>query len=76
MEVSNEYLMGSWIVSNIITNSLSMASCMAKVYLVSANGDSELVDFSSFEAAPKKPVHKNIHIHKLAIVACPKNHIM
>jgi hypothetical protein len=37
MEVFNEYLVGSWIVSNIITNFLSAISCKAKNYLMSTN---------------------------------------
>jgi len=41
-----------------------------------ANEESEIVDLSSSEATPKKPTHKSIHIHKPAIVACPKSHIM
>jgi hypothetical protein len=49
---------------------------MARVYLVLANGESESVDISSSEATPKNPAHKSIHIHKPAIVACPKSHIM
>jgi hypothetical protein len=76
MEVSNEYLMGSWIVSNNITNSLSAIGHKEKKYLVSANRKSALVDISSSKSAPKKPTHKSIHIHKLAIMACPKSHIM
>jgi hypothetical protein len=49
---------------------------MARIYLTSTNGGSELINLSNFEVAPKKPVHKTIHIHKLAIMACPKSHIM
>jgi hypothetical protein len=80
MEISIEYLMGNWIVSNniiissSITNFLSVAGCRARIYLVSANR--ERIDLSNSEASSKKPIHKNIHIHKLAIVACPKSHIM
>jgi hypothetical protein len=64
--------------SNIITNSLSTVGYWARIYLVSAHGESEseLVDFSSSEVAPKKTAHKNIHICKPAIVACPRSHIM
>jgi len=76
MEVSNEYLVGSWTISNNITNFLSIVGHSAKIHLVSANGESELIDLSNFEAAPKKLAPKSIHIHKFAIVACPKNHIM
>jgi hypothetical protein len=76
MQVSNEYLVGSWNVSSRVTNSLSAASRRARIYLVSTNEESESVDISNFEIAPKKPTHKNMHIHKLAIVACPESHIM
>jgi hypothetical protein len=48
----------------------------ARIYLVSTNKENELVDLSSFETIPKKPGHKNIHIHKLVIVGCPETHIM
>jgi hypothetical protein len=76
MEVANEYLVGSWTVSNSISNSLSETGHMARIYLVSTNKNNESIDLSSSEAAPNKPAHKNIHIHKLAIVACPKSHIL
>jgi hypothetical protein len=76
MEVSNEYLVGSWTISKSITNFLLVAGCKARIYLVSANEETESIDLSSSKAAPKKPTHKSIHIHKLAIVACPKSHIM
>jgi hypothetical protein len=72
MEVSNEYLVGSQIISNNITNSLSIACRMARIYPMLANEDSESIDLSSFEIAPKKPIHKNIHIHKLAIMIAQK----
>jgi hypothetical protein len=49
---------------------------MARIYLVSANEESEIVDLSSSEATPKKLAHKNIHIHKPTIMAYPKSHIM
>jgi hypothetical protein len=71
MEVSNEHLVGSWIVSNNITNSLSIAGRRARIYLMSMNEKSELVDIFSFEVAPKKPTHKSIHIHNPTIVVCP-----
>ncbi len=35
MEVSNEYLVGSWTISNIITNSLSTVGYWARIYLTS-----------------------------------------
>jgi hypothetical protein len=76
MEVSNEYLMGSWTVSNIIISSPLAISCRAKIYLVSTNGESGSADLSNFKVAPKKPAHKSIHIHKPRIVAWPKHHIM
>jgi hypothetical protein len=76
MEVSNEYLVGSWTISNSITNSLSATGYRAKIYLKSANKESESIDPSNFEATPKKLAHKSIHIHKLAIVACPESHII
>jgi hypothetical protein len=76
MEVSNEYLVGSWIVSSSIINSLSIVGRMVRIYLVLANEKTELVDLSNFETTPKKLAHKSIHIHKLAIVACPKSHII
>jgi hypothetical protein len=68
--------MGSWIIFNIITNSLLALGRKVRIYLVSANREGEIVDLSSSKATPKKPAHKSIHIHKLAIVACPKNHVM
>ncbi len=76
MEVSNEYLVGSWTVSNGITNYLSIVSRMARIYLVLTNEKIESVDLSNFEVTPKKLAHKSIHIHKLAIVACLESHIM
>jgi hypothetical protein len=76
MEVFNEYLMGSWTVSNNIINSLLTVGCKARIYLILANGESEIVDISHSEIAPKKPAHKNIHIQKPTIVACPKSHNM
>jgi hypothetical protein len=76
MEVFNKYLMGNWIVSNNIINFLSIVGHRARIYLVSTNKESESIDFSNSEVAPKKPTHKNIHIHKPTIVACPENHIM
>ncbi len=75
MEVSNE-LVGNWIVSSNITNSLSIVGRRARIYLMSMNKKSELVDIFSSEIAPKKPTHKSIHIHNPTIVACPKSHIM
>jgi hypothetical protein len=41
MEVSNEYLVGSWIVFDNITNSLSATIRRAKKYLMLANEKSE-----------------------------------
>jgi len=76
MEVSNEYLMGSWTVSNIIISSPSATNHRARIYLVSANGESGSANFSNSKVTPKKPAHKNIHIHKPRIVAWPKHHIM
>jgi hypothetical protein len=67
---------GRWIVSNNIVNSLSAIGRMARSYFMWTNKYNESVDLFSFEAAPKNPTHKSIHIHKLAIVACPKNHII
>jgi hypothetical protein len=55
---------------------LLVVGCRPKIYLVSANKESEIVDFSSFKTTPRKPAHKNIHIQKLAIVACLESHIM
>jgi hypothetical protein len=60
MEVSNGYLMGSWTVSNNITNSRSPVSRRARIYLKSVNGENELVDLSSSKVALKKPAHKSI----------------
>jgi len=76
MKVFNQYLVGKWTISNNITNSLSAIGRKARIHLVSANGENELVDLSNSEVAPKKPAHKSIHIHKLAIVACLESHIM
>ncbi len=46
MDVSSEYLVGSWTVSISYWY-------RAIIYLVSANGENEIVNFSCFEAAPK-----------------------
>jgi hypothetical protein len=76
MELFNEYLVGSWTISSNITNSLLAASHRARIYLVLANKESELVDHSNSEVAPKKPAYKSIHIHKPTIVAWLESHIM
>jgi hypothetical protein len=76
MEVFNEYLVGNWSISNGRINSLSTVGCRPRIYLMLANRESESIDFSSFESAPKKLAHKNIHIHKPTIVTCLENHIM
>ncbi len=76
MEVCNEYLVGNWTISSSIINFLLITGRRARIYLVSTNGESELVDFLNFEVAPKKLVHKSIHIHNLAIVGCPESCIM
>ncbi len=59
-----------------MTNFLSVVGCMARIFLMSANGKNELVDLFSSKVAPNKLAHKSIHIHKLAIVACLESHIM
>ncbi len=76
MEISNGYLVGSWTIFSSIINYLSATSCKVRIYLVSTNEKSESIDLSSFEVASKTQVHKNIHIHKHAIVTCLENHIM
>jgi len=60
MEISNEYLVGNWTASSSIIYSLSTVSWKVKIYLVSANKESESVDFSNSKITPKKPVHKSI----------------
>jgi hypothetical protein len=60
MEISNEYLVGNWTASSSIIYSLSTVSWKVKIYLVSANKESESVDFSNSKITPKKPAHKSI----------------
>jgi len=45
VEVRNEYLVGNWTISNSIINSSLIVGHRARIYLVSTNGESELVDF-------------------------------